>query len=190
MKSFIAAFFVIFIFSSSLYAEAPSYGTVPEFSFIDQNGTPFSNSDLKGKVWISNFIFTRCQALCPLLTGQMAVFQGKLNSDDIKLVSFSVDPEHDTPNVLSKYAASHKVMPGKWFLVTTDQNEKMWDFVSKGFMLGAGEATADDLAKGAEPVMHSSRFVLVDREGKIRGYYDSQEPEKMEKLVKDAMALS
>lgn len=123
-----------------------------------------------------------------MLTGTMAQLQAKLNDADVRLVSFSVDPEFDTKEVLSKYAVSHKAIPGKWFFLTTDQKQKMWDFVMSNFMLGVGEPTQEDLARGAEPVMHSSRFVLVNG-NEILGYYDSSEPDQMEKLVEDVLSL-
>ncbi len=187
---FIVGFLLLMIFGSYLYADQlPTFGKVSEFSFADQNKQPFSNSNLEGQVWIANFIFTRCQGLCPLLTGQMAVLGEKLKNQNIKFISFSVDPEHDTSEVLSQYAMAHHVPEGKWFFVTTGKNQNMWDFVSRSFMLGAGEATAEDLAQGAEPVMHSSRFVLVDAKGFIRGYYDSQDPQKMDDLARDASSL-
>ncbi len=169
--------------------QLPTFGKVSEFSFLDQNKQPFSNSNLEGQIWIANFMFTRCQGMCPLLTGQMAVLSEKLKDQNIKFVSFSVDPEHDTSEVLSQYATAHHIPKGKWFFVTTEKNQNMWDFVSRSFMLGTGEATAEDLAQGAEPVMHSSRFVLVDAKGFIRGYYDSQDPQKMDELVKDGSFL-
>ena len=191
VKNVITVLFLVSIFNASLFAEIgqTAFKKVPEFSFVDQRGQSVTNSNLIGKIWVANFVFTRCQEMCPLLSGWMADVQKKLNSENIKLISFSVDPEHDTPDVLSEYAKTHGAISGKWFFVTADKNEKMWDFVSKGFMLGVGEATAEELSQGAEPVMHSSRFVLVDQNGNIRGYYDSQEPVEMERLVKDALLL-
>ena len=186
-RFFVIVLIFLTLFCTTLFAaKLPIFGKVPEFSFVDQNGKPFSNSDLKGKVWIADFIFTRCQGMCPLITGKMAGLQDKLKAQDIKLVSFSVDPEHDTSEVLSKYAVSHKAISGKWFFITTNQKQTMWDFIMSGFMLGVGESTPEDLKQGAEPVMHSSRFVLVDQDGNIRGYYDSEDAEKMEKLAEDA----
>lgn len=174
----------------SMADQLPTFGKVSEFLFVDQNKKPFSNSDLEGHVWIANFIFTRCQGMCPLLTGQMTNLAEQLKNEDIKFVSFSVDPEHDTSEVLARYATDRKAVNENWFFVTTGQNQNMWDFVSENFKLGTGEATAEDLAQGAEPVMHSSRFVLVDQAGNIRGYYDSQDPQKMEELATTVIQLT
>lgn len=155
---------------------------------MDQNENPITNSDLQG-LWVANFIFTRCQGMCPMLTGKMAALQEKFKDTNIKLVSFSVDPEFDTSEVLSKYATVHKAIPGKWFFLTTDRRQKMWDFIMSGFMLGVGEPTQEDIAQGAEPVMHSSRFVLASGNN-IIGYYDSNEPEEMDALVREVLSLT
>ncbi len=186
-----ALFFFLLAFSSFLHADIEqSFGEVPEFSFIDQQGNPFTHADLNGTIWIANFVFTRCQAMCPLLTGKMAQLEQKLSSEKVQFVSFSVEPEHDTPAVLSQYAAAHQAVSEKWFFLTTEKNETMWNFISNAFMLGTEPASAEDIASGAEPVMHSSRFVLIDRAGKIRGYYDSEDPQQMEELIGDASELA
>ena len=169
--------------------DLPVYGHVPDFSFTEKSGKPFGLSDLKGRVWIADFIFTRCQGMCPLLTGRMSILQTKLDHPDIKLVSFSVDPEYDTPGVLSDYASRYQAQKGKWFFLTGDKTT-LWNFITEGFSLGVGEATAEDLAQGAEPVMHTSRFVLIDPNGNIRGYYDTSEPANVEQLIQDALKLA
>ena len=166
----------------------PVYGRVPDFNFTERSGKELKFADLKGNIWVADFIFTRCQGMCPMLTGQMAGLQEKLKNPKIKLISFSVDPEHDTPQVLSEYASRYKAQNGKW-LFLTGPKEKMWSFITDGFFLGVEQAAPEDLKAGAEPVMHSARFVLVDQEGKIRGYYDSSEPEKIEELVQNALSL-
>ena len=119
----------------------------------------------------------------------MAFLQEKLTDSRIKLVSFSVDPEHDTPKVLSEYAVRHHAQEGKWFFLT-GKKEEMWKFVTEGFSLGVAEPSPEDLKAGAEPVIHSNRFVLVDQEGNIRGYYDSSEPFKMDELIETALRLA
>jgi protein SCO1/2 len=169
--------------------EPPVYGRVSDFSFTERSGKQLSRSDLEGTAWIANFIFTRCQGMCPMLSGRMAELQKKFAATEIKLVSFSVDPEFDTPEVLTRYAARFGAAEGEWFFLTGDKTA-MREFISAGFHLGAEDATPEDLAQGAEPVMHSNRFVLVDQAGNIRGLYDSSEPAKMEELVRDAAELS
>jgi len=192
-KKFCTSFlFLAFVASNTipLLAEEkfPTYGRVPEFKFTERSGKEMGLSDLQGKVWIADFIFTRCQGMCPLLTGQMAELQEKLAQFDIKLVSFSVDPEYDTPQVLSEYASRYHTQENRWFFLTGPKIT-MWNFVTDGFSLGVTEPTQEDLKAGAEPVIHSNRLVLVDQEGNIRGYYDGSDPSAMEKLVKDASQL-
>ena len=169
--------------------EMPIYGSVPDFTFQDESGKEIHLSDLNGRVWIADFIFTRCQGQCPLMSSRMAELQEALKPSGIKLVSFSVDPEHDTPEVLSAYARRFKAEEGIWFFLTGNK-QAMRDFIEGSFQLGVAEPTQEDLASGAEAVMHSSRFVLVDQKGQIRGYYDTSESEKMKQLIKDAKQLS
>ena len=182
---------VLFSFVSPAWAQKklPIYGQVPAFTFTERSGREIKLADLKGSVWIADFIFTRCQGMCPMLAGRMAGLQEKLKDPKIKLVSFSVDPEHDTSQVLSEYASRYKAQESKWFFLTGSK-DKMWNFITDGFLLGVEAATPEDLKAGAEPVMHSTRFVLVDQEGKICGYYDSSESVQMEKLVQDALSLA
>ncbi len=192
-KFYISSLLLAFIASSAVPLLAgeklPTYGRVPDFTFTERSGKEMGLSDLKGKVWIADFIFTRCQGTCPLLTGQMAGLQGKLTQPDIKLVSFSVDPEHDTPKVLLEYASRYHAQENKWFFLTGKKSE-IWNFATEGFSLGVAEPTPEDLKAGAEPVIHSNRIVLVDQAGSIRGYYDGSEPPVIEKLVKDASQLA
>jgi len=193
-KQFCASFLVsAFIVSSpvSLLADdkLPNYARVPDFKFTERSGKEIKLADLKGNVWIADFIFTRCQGTCPLLTGQMAGLQEKLAPSDIKLVSFSVDPEHDTPRVLSEYASRYHAQENKWFFLTGPKNE-IWNFVTDGFSLGVSKPTPEDLKAGAEPVIHSNRFVLVDRGSNIRGYYDGSEASAVQKLIEDALQLT
>ncbi len=188
--NFLFVFLGVFI-PASLCADhqIQVYRKVPDFNFTERSGKEMKLSDLKGNIWIANFIFTRCQSACPLLAGQMARFQERLVGPKIKFVSFSVDPEYDTPDVLSKYAARYGAVENRWFFLTGAKSA-MRDFVTQGFLLGIADATPEDLASGAELVMHSNRFVLVDQDGYIRGYYDSSEPSKMEELVKHTLYLS
>ncbi|MBI4358078.1 MAG: SCO family protein [Candidatus Omnitrophica bacterium] len=187
-KFFLVSFFVFIPCLLFACEELPHYGQVPDFVFQEQNGNAFGFRDLEGNVWIADFIFTRCQGMCPMLTGKMALLQEALEDPNVKLVSFSVDPKHDTPKVLKDYALRHGAQEGKWFFLTGDETA-MRNFIIDGFSLGVAQATPEDLAQGAEPVMHSNRFVLVDPEGKIRGYYDSSDSQKMEQLIQDALKL-
>ncbi len=192
MKLILILSFLLFPILSPSIALAESgqsfYGKAPHFQLIDQSSNVFSSDSLTGKVWIANFIFTRCQGMCPLMSGQMMNLQDDLKGTDVRFVSFSVDPDYDTPQVLSDYAKKYRADESRWVFLTGDKS-KIWELVSGGFMLGVQDASDEDLKQGAEPVMHSSRFVLVDREGNIRGFFDSTEPGKMKELLSEAQSL-
>lgn len=160
-----------------------NYGSVPEFSLTDQNGKTVTRGDLDGKVWIADFIFTNCAGTCPMLTETMIRLQRALPKE-VHLVSFSVDPGRDTPEVLAAYAAKAETDKNRWHFLTGEK-EKLYDLSIKGFKLALDDTGGTD----AEPITHSTRLVLVDREGKIRGYYGGTDEEEMKKLFFDAMKL-
>lgn len=146
-------------------------GTVPDFTLTDQDGQEFGLRQLAGKVWVANFIFSRCPGTCPLQTLSMSKLQQSLVSQpqwcDIRLVSFSVDPEYDTPAVLAAYARQAGAEANHWHFLTGPR-DAIWQVSTSGFKLDVGEAPPD----AASPLFHSPNSVLVDRQGRIRGYYD------------------
>lgn len=119
------------------------FGDVPEFSLIERNGQPVTKADLLGKVWIAGLIFTRCVEECPLLSSRMVSLQDAFASeDDVRLVSISVDPEHDTPAVLTRYAAGLGAHPQRWLFLTGEKTH-IYTLVRDGFRLGVfGPQTA------------------------------------------------
>lgn len=152
---------------------------VPEFTLTDQTGTAFGSADLKGKIWVANFIFTRCKGPCPLITTRMAELNGKLKKthNEVKLASFTVDPEHDTPEVLSKYGINLAANAADWKFLTGSP-EAMNEIVVKGLL--------QPLAKEPDGTpAHSQRFVIVDGDGWIRGFQNGEDPEVVQKLVVD-----
>ncbi len=161
-------------------AELPVYNTVPSFQLIDQTGEVFdSQARLAGRVWVANFIFTTCPGPCPRMSSRMRYLQGELSDlPEVKLVSFTVDPERDTPEVLARYAAQYEAEPGRWFFLTGPR-ETLHSLSRDAFMLGDVKGTLD----------HSTRFVLVDGEGRVRGYYASYETDEMDKLLADLRRL-
>jgi protein SCO1/2 len=170
--------------------ESPAVlGSVPEFSLIDQRGADFRSADLRGQVWVANFIFTRCSAMCPILTGEMLDLQARIASDAVgdrvRLVSFSVDPEHDRPAVLAEYAERHGADTERWTFATGARAE-VWELSKSGFKLAVGE----ELPGAADPLFHSDRLVLVDAEGRIRGYYSGMESGVVDALVEDLRAVA
>ena len=161
--------------------EVPVLGSVPEFSLTEANGTALRRTDLLGKVWVASFIFTRCGEACPLMMQHEAQLQPDLPlSDDLRLVSFSVDPDWDTPKVLTEYAHTFGADRSRWLFLTGDKKQ-VYHLASDGFRLAA---QPPDPAKEM-PILHSTKLVLVDRNGAIRGYYDSSDPVEMQKLIRD-----
>jgi protein SCO1/2 len=169
---------------------APSYGVVPEFKLFNQSGGETSfKKDLEGRIWIANFIFTRCAGVCPIMSGKMRGIAEKFEGEpEIRFVSFSVDPQFDTPEVLGRYAGEFQADSAKWFFLTGPQ-KTLHRLSQKYFRLGVMETPEEEAAKTGQAMMHSSKFVLVDREGVIRGYYDSENTEFPEKLVADTQNL-
>lgn len=161
----------------------PEYGAVQNLSLTERNGRGLSLAELSGRVWIADFIFTRCQTVCPFMSQAMSELQKNLPLE-ITLVSFSVDPEYDTPKRLSRYAKSLGADEGRWLFLTGGK-KAIWELTAKSFHLTAAEAP-----KGAiDPIMHSTQFALVDQEGKIRGYYDATDSGDFERLKKNALSL-
>jgi protein SCO1 len=160
-----------------------SYGTVPGFQLTNQNGQPFGSAQVAGKIWIADFIYTTCPGPCPMISGRMSELQKPLEKTDVRLVSFSVDPQKDTPEVLRRYAERLQAEPGRWDFLTGPKSA-IYKISHDGFKLAVSDGSD---ARGI-PV-HSTRIVLVDRRGQIRGYYDATEPEAITKLLADTNHL-
>lgn len=163
------------------------YGSVPDFSLTERSGEEIGLAKLRGKVWIADFIYTTCTDTCPLQTAAMAKLQEEFaGKPDVRLVSFTVDPERDTPGVLSLYADKHQADAKRWHFVT-GQRDRIIRLVQDGFHLSVATLPNDSDANGMIP--HSPRFVLVDKEARIRGYYDSRELESFLRLKNDIESL-
>ena len=157
----------------------PSYSTVPEFTLTDQTGAVFDSAPaLKGHVWIADFMFTNCPGPCPRMSHQMEQVQNALAGTDARIVSLSIDPAHDTPPVLRKYAEYYSAKPGVWFFLTGDV-ATLQKLDHDVFKLGEIDGSLD----------HSTRFVLVDRNSQVRGYYATEEPDAVKRVVADAKLL-
>ena len=161
----------------------PDYGTVPEFRFTNQNGQPFGSAELQGKIWIADFIFTSCPGPCPLISSRMSEMQRPLENSDVHLVSFTVDPETDKPEVLRDYAARLHARPDRWDFLT-GPTDAIYETIQKGFKL----AVAAGASEQGQPV-HSTRAALIDRRGLIRGYYDMTAPDGVTKVLADTSHL-
>jgi protein SCO1 len=159
-----------------------SYGTVPSFQLTNQNGQPFGSAQLAGKIWIADFVYTTCPGPCPMISSRMSELQKPLEKTDVHLVSFSVDPEKDTPEVLRGYAERLQAEPERWDFLTGPKSA-IYQLSHDGFKLAVSDGDSQGI-----PV-HSTRMVLVDRHGQIRGYYDATEPEAVTKLLADTNHL-
>jgi protein SCO1/2 len=160
-----------------------SYGMAPAFQLTNQNGQPFGSAQLAGKIWIADFVYTTCPGPCPMISARMSELQKPLEKSDVHLVSFSVDPDKDTPAVLRDYAAKLQAEPGRWDFLTGAKSA-IYKVSHDGFKLALSDGSD---AQGL-PV-HSTRMVLVDRRGQIRGYYDAMEPDAITNLVADTNHL-
>ncbi|HEX4953309.1 MAG TPA: SCO family protein [Thermoanaerobaculia bacterium] len=163
----------------------PDYGTLPGFLLTNRDGREVSLGSLDGKPWLASFIFTRCPGPCPKMTAKMAKLGERLPRDFTR-VSFSVDPEHDTPAVLAAYAERYQAPPSWLFL--TGSREAIYELANLGFKLLA--APSEDPTSAEGPILHSTRFVLVDGEGRIRGYYNAFDPAEEDRLVAEAATLA
>lgn len=163
----------------------PSLGKVPAFSFVSEQGTPVTETSWKGNVWIADFVFLRCGGTCPQMTAKMAALAEQLASEKrIRFVSFDVDPDHDSVADLAAHARSLGADPTRWSFVRGER-EPLRTRVRRGFKLGLEEGKPGD----PEPILHSTRFVLVDVTGTIRGYYDALDPDSFRKVAADALRL-
>ena len=168
-------------------AELPRYSAAPDFVLTDQNERSFGPKDLRGKVWIANFIFTSCPSVCPILTSTMAGMQKDLSGrgDAVHFVSITVDPAVDTPPVLKSYAESHGVDQRNWSFLTGPA-QLTENVVVKGFKQAQERITSAD--GQLRDIRHGSHFVLVDGEGVIRCFYNSRGDGPVT-LVRDAERL-
>ena len=162
------------------------FGAVPDFALTERSGRTLALSDLRGKIWLADFIYTACKDTCPLESASMAQLQNDLGSEGFKLVSFSVDPARDTPAVLSRYADLFHADPARWFFLTGNKND-IYRLVQEGFHLSA--IPIDDSTHVEGEVFHDAHFILVDGAAQIRGYYESNDPAALKRLAADAKKL-
>ncbi len=149
------------------------YGPVPAFTLTERSGSTVGLDQLRGKIWIADFIYTTCTDTCPLQTAMMAKLQQEYAArPELQFVSFTVDPERDTPAVLKAYADKHQADAQRWYFLT-GQRHRVIRLIQEGFHLAVATSPVADDPGGMIP--HSPRFVLVDKEARIRGYYDSRE---------------
>lgn len=174
------------LFACQREGKLDRYGQLPQFTLQNQRGDNFSDADLRGRVVVVDFIFTSCPDVCPLLTQQLAALRKKLPVEaPLSFVSFSVDPEHDTPEKLRVFAQQHGVdVPNFWFLTGPIAE------VKRVVTLGFKQAMQAEPVQEGKPrnVLHGTHFVLVDRRGEIRGFF-ANDPDGHDALQKAVSVL-
>lgn len=161
---------------------------VPPFEAVDQDGNPVTLEDLTGKVWLANFIFTQCPDVCPPMTANMTQVQQELKQQgvEVEIVSFSVDPEHDQPEMLKKFAGNYDLNFDNWRFLSGYEEETIQTFAREGFK---GDVTrVQDEEDEPLQINHPVSFFLVDQEGKVYDRYDGMDPD-VERIVKDIRDL-
>jgi protein SCO1/2 len=154
----------------------PTLDAAPPFALIDQLERPLRSEELRGQVVLANFIYTSCRDICPALSAEMRAFQEELRGEglldgQVQLLSFSVDPARDTPAVLRDYAERLHADPVAWRFLTGPE-QQLVPLIVEGFHLGVQVLPPDPSDHAGHTVTHSGRFVLIDRQGQIRAYYD------------------
>ena len=159
--------------------------TLPPFSFTDQNGNSFGSTQLKGKIFVAEFFFTRCPTICPIMMENLKkVIEDYPKSKELEIISVSVDPKHDTSQVLKAYAVKNKVTDPRWHFLTGNKDEIYELMNTKGFALLKPEPS-ENLAQ----FNHTGTLSLIDKEGHIRGQYDGTKVDEIDKLNGDIQTL-
>lgn len=167
--------------------DVPVLGQLPAFSLVDQDEQPFSRETMEGDLWVSAFVFTHCRSTCPRLTAHMKGLQTRVaDVPSANFVSVSVDPRNDTPKVIKAYMAKNDLDERNWRFVTGEE-AAIRHVVVEGFKVPIGDE--DSRAAGADDIMHSNSFVLVDDRAQVRGYYRANN-DGIEDLERDLRALA
>ena len=161
---------------------------IGEFSFTNQDGQPIGLKDLKGKVFVAEYFFTTCQTICPRMNDQMQRIQQAFKEEtNFKILSFTVNPEVDTVEQLKRYAQEHQAIAGKWHFLTGEKT-KLYEAARKYFFL-LKKSEVENQGDVGSDFIHTNNFVLIDREQRIRGYYDGTNPKEVDKLIRDTKLI-
>jgi cytochrome oxidase Cu insertion factor (SCO1/SenC/PrrC family) len=182
---FLLALFALGFPAFFLFDEEKPYdfGPVPDFVLVDQLSVPFQKGDMVGKPAVVDFIFTRCQNVCPKLTASMSELQEKISGEEALFLSFSVDPQHDTSEVLAEYAGRFSADQSRWKFLTGEPDQLKP--IMEGFQIAYKVLDEKD---GVPDILHSQKFILIDRRGHIRGFYRT-DTEGEERLLRDLKSL-
>ena len=180
---FLNVAFGVYLFFRNLQPPKTAFETISQehlaTPLTDSHGKSFSFSQLKGQVWVIDFIFTTCGSICPVMTKNLSgVFNIYRDYSNLHFVSVSVNPDFDTPEVLTKYAQKNKIDTSRWHFLTGPR-EVIQDLAVGAFKIGSVE----------EPIFHSPSFVLVDKNGTIRGYYEGTNALSVQSLINDLAVL-
>ena len=168
----------------STLLDVKKYHTINDFELVNQNGKIVTQKDYDNKIYIADFFFTTCPSICPIMTKNMANIQGSiLDDDEVKLLSHSVTPQIDSVAQLKKYALEKGVVDEKWNLVTGDKKQ-IYELARKSYL-----AVKSDGDGGPYDMIHTENFILVDKEKRIRGFYDGTDTEEVQKLLDDLAIL-
>jgi protein SCO1/2 len=171
-------------------APLPVYGLMPDFTLQDQDGRAVRLSDLRGKVWVADVIFTRCAGQCPMMSSHLQAIENRLPaSAAIRFISFTTDPAFDTPPVMKKYAQRYAADQSRWLFLTGDKSA-LRAVIVDGLKLTAMDKAAAQQENPADLFVHSAKFVLIDGVGQIRGYYDGETEASITQVADAAAQLT
>jgi len=171
--------FVIGLFSCSR-EPLPILGEIPSFELTDNFSQTFTEENIAGKIWVADLIFTTCAGPCPIMSTEMKlVHETYLENENVRMVTITVNPDYDTPEVLTEYGKRYDADFSKWHFLTGEY-ENIQNLIANGFKMGDIE----------EIVFHSTRFALMDPNMKIRGYYIGTESEDVKKLIGDIKRIA
>ncbi|MDC0272094.1 SCO family protein [Crocinitomicaceae bacterium] len=157
---------------------------IQDFEFVNQNGDLIKSKELEGKIWVVEYFFATCKGICPIMNKQMQRVQSAYSDDnEIKILSFTVDPINDSIEALKKYAESHEAINGKWHFFTGNKT-KLYGLARQSFFL-LKPAEAKNLGDAGGDFIHTNNFVLIDPQKRIRGYYDGTNPDEVDELIAD-----
>jgi protein SCO1 len=173
----------------SASAELKKFSIVPPFSLTERSGKLITNADLTGKIWVADFVYTTCPGPRPLVTANMARLQNAVTKDpEVQLVTFTVDPDTDTPAVLAKYADQFAADPNRWWFLTGPK-KPLYDLIQNGFLQVVQDNHGQPPEPGQFTVTHSTYMALVDGDGNVRGFYDGVNADGRALLLHDIKVL-
>jgi len=161
------------------------YHTIPAFEMINQEGKTITNKDFEGKIYVADFFFTTCGSICPVMTNNLVKVQNEfMNDKNIKILSFTVNPETDSVQILREYAKKYGALNDKWTFCTGAKN-KIYKLAQRGFLLVPPDVDVNDSSQ----FIHDERFNLVDAKGRIRGTYSGTDSIEVQQLIEDIKTL-